>query len=184
MLLTRAACIVVLAGGCVWPGGDDAPSDCDLTGDLDAEIVFADQLGTVARVADQPNVPLISAPQGGHILLIGARVRATVTSCSVEVNAALRDPATSRVIGLEQRPVTIASHGTEWAGPPPMIGLSDIANVAVCPSAAISTSIDAHPYQVEVRVDVAGLAIAHATATITPTCNDTYCHMDCSPAGN
>lgn len=184
MLLTRALCMVALAGGCVWPGGDDAPSECDLTGDVEAEIVFADQAGVVARVADQPNVPLISAPQGGHILLIGARVHAKLASCSVEVNAALRDPATSRVIGLEQRPVTIASNGGDWAGPPPTIGLSDLANLAVCPSAAITTSLDAHPYQVEVRVVAAGLAIAHTTATIMPTCGDTYCHMDCSPGGN
>ncbi len=183
MLLSRV-CVLALAGGCVWPGGDDAPSACELTGDLDAEIVFADQGGAVMRVADQPNVPLVSAPQGGHILLIGARVRASVESCSVEVNAALRDPTTSRVIGLEQRPMTISSYGGEWAGPPPSIGLSDLANVAVCPSSVVTTSIDAHPYQVEVRVVAAGIAIANATATITPTCSDTYCHMDCSPAGN
>lgn len=184
MLLSRALCVVALVGGCVWPDGDDAPSDCDLTGELEAEIVFADQAGTVARVADQPNVPLVSAPQGGHILLIGARVRATVKSCSVEVNAALRDPATNRVIGLEQRPMTISSYGGEWAGPPPSIGLSDLANVAVCPSSVATTSIDAHPYQVEVRVVAAGIAIANATATITPTCSDQYCHSDCSPGGN
>ncbi len=183
MLLARITCLLALAGGCVWPGGDDAPSDCDLSGTLDAQIVFADQAGAVRRVADDPNVPLVSAPQGGHILLLGARVHATVTSCSVEINAALRDPTTGRVIGLEERPVTISSYGGDWAGPPASVGLSDLANVAVCPSSAVTTAVDAHPYQVEVRVTAAGVAIANATATITPTCSDTYCHMDCSPSG-
>lgn len=184
MLLTRLAAIAALAGGCVWPGGDDEPSACELGADLDAEIVFADQMGTVARVADQPNVPLIAAPQGGHILLVGARVRATVKSCAVVVNAALRDPATNRVLGLEERPVTISSYGGEWAGPPPAVGLSDLANVAVCPSAIASASIDAHPSTLEVRISASGIEIAHATATITPTCSDSYCHGDCSPVGN
>jgi len=183
VLLNRAVFLLALAGGCIWPGGDDEPEDCDLSAGLDAEIVFANQMGTVARVADQPNVPLITAPQGGHILLIGARVHATVKSCSVDVNAALRDPATNRVLGLEERPITISSNGGEWAGPPPSVGLSDMANVAVCPSSAATTSVDAHPYQVEVRIVSAGTTIANATATITPTCNDSYCRNDCAPGG-
>jgi hypothetical protein len=77
------------------------------------------------------------------------------------------------------------SHGWDCdRGFPPSIGLSDLAKVAVCPSEVVTTSIDAHPYQVEVRVVAAGIAIASDPATITPTCGDTYCHMDCSPAGN
>lgn len=183
MLLTRALALVTLVGGCIWPGGDDEPSSCTLAAGLDAEIVFADQMGKVARVADQPNVPLVSAPQGGHILLIGARVHAQVPSCAVEINAALRDPVTNRVIGLEERPITIANHGDDWAGPPSSIGLSDLANVAVCPQAAVPTSIDGHPYLVEVRIAVSGTEIAHASATITPTCSDSYCHSDCAPGG-
>jgi len=184
VLLNRALCVLALLGGCIWPGGDDEPADCSLSGGLDAEIVFADQMGKVAPVTDQQTVPLIAAPQGGHILLLAARVRANVTSCVVDINAALRDPATNRVIGLEERPIKISSYGGEWAGPPASAGLSDLANVAVCPSSAVTTSVDAHPYRVEVRVVAAGVTIGTTTATITPTCNDSYCRNDCAPGGS
>lgn len=184
MLLARTACLLVFASGCMLWSGDETPSACILDQLVDAQIVYADQDGNVRAVDDDPNVPLVSAPQGGHILLIGARLHAKVTSCTVDVNAALRDPTNSRVIGLEQRPLTISSYGSDWAGPPVSAGLSDLTNVAVCPNEAAVTAIDGFPFRIEVRViGSGGTVIANPSAMIMPTCGDTYCHMDCSPPG-
>ncbi len=79
--------------------------------------------------------------------------------------------------------MTVANQdGGEWASPADPAGLSDLANVGVCPSSAASTSINDHEFQLEVRVtDVGGATVAEQTVTITPTCNqDSYCQADCA----
>ena len=124
MLLKRAALLLLLAG---CPSDDDLP-ECTMVGQDDVMIVASDPYSVISDVSDGSQVPLMSAPQGGHIMLVGARVRAA-HDCQLSATASLRDPVTNRVIGLEQRPLLLERGNNGWATPKQ--GLSAMPNVAV-----------------------------------------------------
>jgi len=159
------------------PGGADA---------ADVVLVAQGDGGQLEDLVDGAAVPLIAAPQGGHILLIGARVRG-VSGCSVQINAALRDPCNNRVVGLEDRPITLQDRGDGWAVPIDPGELANYANVAVCPVQAAAHDLHGNLFELEVRIsDDAGTVLAERTAMIRPTCgpDDTYCRCDCDLDGD
>ena len=99
---------------------------------------------------------------------------------SEQVSAALRDMSTNLVVGLEQRPVTLHRRSDGWAIPPDPAALSDLANVAVCPSSA-TTSIDGVPFRVEVKVIGLTTADSPSASTIgVPICDSDYCRNECA----
>ncbi|MGN6109107.1 MAG: hypothetical protein ACTHU0_28635 [Kofleriaceae bacterium] len=176
--LAGLAAIAALVPGCP-PGGDDDPTPAPSCETGEIELVYG-QYDQQHDLADGDAVPLLAAPQGGHILLIGARAR-SATRCSVVVNAALRDPCNQRVVGLDERSVVVEPRSDGWAIPGAH-GLADYANVAVCPSAAAGDDVFGLPYQLEVRISAShgGPVIATFQRTITPTCTDDYCRSDCA----
>jgi hypothetical protein len=172
VLLNRAALLVVLAG---CP--EQTLPECDVIDSTSVMLVASDYNDTMIDVKDGSQVPLLGAPQGGHILLVGARVR-TKTDCQLIANAALRDPVTQRVLGLEERPLLLDKRADGWAVP--RHGLDAMPNVAVCPSAAAATPIFNHEYKLEVTLSTLdGAPVATASAMITPTCTDAWCEGDC-----
>ena len=176
MLLKRAALLVVLSG---CPLYETTLPECNVIDTSSVMLVAADLDGRMIDVTDGTQIPLIGAPQGGHILLVGASVRAG-NDCQLIATAALRDPASNRVIGLEQRPLLLEKHSNGWAKP--RQGLDAMPNVAVCPSAAATSSIYNHEYKLEVSLmTLDGAEIANASAMVTPTCpaGDMYCQNDC-----
>jgi hypothetical protein len=187
VLLARVAAIAVLGvlAGCPaepLPTCHVAPPDGGALGggsnELEAVLVVADGNGTLTEITDGAQVPLVAAPQGGHIMLVGAKLRGT-TDCMLDATGALRDPATGRVIGLDKRSLLLTTGGDGWARPsdPP---LSSMPNVAICPSAATSTPIDGNPFTLELTLVDGSTTVATLTATVTPACaGDTYCHDDC-----
>lgn len=177
MLLRRAALLLVLAG---CPHGDDESSDlpeCTAVGQNDVVIVAADPFSVMSDVTDGSQVPLMAAPQGGHIMLVGARVRAS-NDCQLSATASLRDPVTDRVIGLEQRPLLLERGNDGWAVPKQ--GLWAMPNIAVCPS-SVTTKIDGQPFLLEVSLaTLDGAPLVSLSAMVTPTCADNFCRSDCS----
>lgn len=194
MLLRASVLAVAVAAvlpACGGGGNDDAPPAPSCQGAADGappeiEIVYGDFGGTGGPGPADGGavVPLISAPQGGHILLIGVRVHgvAATADCSMQVSAALRDTCNNRVIGLEQRPVNLRDDGTGWAAPVDPDGLSNYANVAVCPTVSAAHDLHDATFQVEVKLlDQHGGVLAEKTEPVTPVCQpgDTYCLCDC-----
>lgn len=178
MLLGRAALLTVLVPGCLF---EDPPPPCMLDTDTPIELVYADQNGNLEGVVANGEVPLVRAPQGGHILLIGAKLKVTGDSCQGQINAALRDMTNNRVVGLEQRPITIHSSGDGWASPADPAGLSDLANLAVCPNFTASSNIHDNVYQLEVRMmDPSEAHHCETTALVRPTCDGEYCRQECA----
>jgi hypothetical protein len=176
MLLKRAFLLVLLAG-CPSP---ELP-ECDLLSTTDVVLVAEDPNSVISDVTDGSQVTLMSAPQGGHILLAGARVRAS-SDCQLAATASLRDPNTQRVIALEQRPLLLDKRADGWAVP--QQGLNAMPNIAVCPNSAASTSVDGHPFLLEVSLaTLDGTPIVTASAMVTPTCADSYCTGDCAGPG-
>lgn len=170
----RAALLLLLAG---CPNHGDELPECNAVGPDDVVIVASDPYSVISDVTDGSQVPLMSAPQGGHIMLVGARVR-TSKDCQLAATASLRDPVTNRVIGLEQRPLLLERGTNGWAMP--MQGLAAMPNVAVCPS-SVTTMIVDHPFLLEVSLaTLDGEPLVTTHAMITPTCPDNFCRSDCS----
>ena len=61
-------------------------------------------------------VPLIFPPQGGFVVLVGARVHG-LDHTSVTITASLRDAISTPVLSLEMRPVQLAVGADGWASP-------------------------------------------------------------------
>jgi hypothetical protein len=173
-VLLRATALLVLAG-CPEP----TLPECDVIDAASVMLVASDYEDKMIDIKDGSQVTLLGAPQGGHILLVGARVRAA-TDCQLIATASLRDPVSQRVIGLEQRPLLLDKRADGWAVP--RHGLDAMPNVAVCPSAAATTPIYNHEYKLEVALTTLdGAPVATVSAMITPACapNDGYCEGDC-----
>ena len=173
MLLTRAALLLLVAG---CPGNDELPS-ARTSGASDVMIVASDPFSVITDVKDGSQVPLMAAPQGDDIMLVGARIRASY-DCQLAATASLRDPVTNRVIGLEQRPLLLERGHDGWATPKQ--GLAAMPNIAVCPS-AVTTKIDGQPFLLEVALSTLdGEPLVSVSAMVMPTCIDNFCRSDCS----
>jgi hypothetical protein len=169
------ALLIAACGG----DDDDTLGDCSGIEPASAVLVASNAAGVIADVSEGAEVELIAAPQGGHILLVGARIKAD-GGCKLDATGALRDIATSRVIGLEQRPMLLEPAAGGYVMP--RQGLDAMPNVAVCPSAAATTSVDANPYRLELHLATSeGETITDLAATVTPTCTSDYCRSDCAP---
>jgi len=191
-VLLRVAVVLVALGGCPSPahnqcaipdggalgGGPGGTNDV-----LEAELVAADQSGNLVTLHDGDHVPLMRAPQGGHILLIGARVH-TDDTCNLDATGSLRDTASNRVIGLDERTLYVAATGDGWAAPQQPVDLNAMPNVAVCPTSATTAAVNGNPYQLEIAITNAGAQVADLKITAIPTCaaDDTYCAQECGPS--
>lgn len=142
------------------------------------ELVKIDQDEVVRDVAACGAVDIVKPPQGGKVIFIG--VRATnLDGCGIDLNAALRDPATQQVIGAEERTVNLvpiaarAGWGeTSASGNFHDVGYSDFANIAVCPNVtARDVQRDAHLLDVKVT-DKAG-RVGRAQMIVVPRCAQT-----------
>ena len=172
MLLSRIAVLACLAG---CPDTWGPLQECtDVT---DVMLVSSTLDDEMMDISDGSRVPLLGAPQGGHILLVGARVR-SAQNCKLTANAALRDPTNQRVIGLEERSLLLDHRSDGWAVP--REGLDSMPNVAVCPSSAATTAIYDRTFLLEMKLTSPSGTITR-TAQITPTCTTEYCRGDCSP---
>jgi hypothetical protein len=166
-------------GGCLIFGGDDDDNPCSIDGATELAISFADETGDVQDVTEGGAVPLIGAPQGGFIILIGPRVRAASSACQLLIQAGLRDPASNREIGRDRRLLQIHQRADGWSTPTDPASLADLANVPVCPT-SVTSAIDGKPFRLELEIlDDGGRAITATSAMIRPTCNNAFCRSNC-----
>jgi len=189
-VLLRAAAICVLLAGCpapthnqcAIPDGGALGGGPGGTNGLEAELVAADQSGNLVTLHDGDHVPLMRAPQGGHILLVGARVHSDDT-CDLDATGSLRDTASNRVIGLDERTLYVTATGDGWAAPQQPVDLNAMPNIAVCPTSATTAAINGNPYQLEIAITTGGSQVADLKIMAIPTCgtDDTYCAQECGP---
>lgn len=181
---------IVLLAGLVACGGPhtEAPDamPCEV-GDVaqapEMQVIYRTTAGEAAPLADGATLPLTVPPQGGHILLVGVRVK-NVDLCNATIQVALKDPNTARVAGIERRPVAwhIADDG--FAEPAQPFEISDYANVPVCPNANLAQNIYDAPWTLEVRFYDAEENPTEQVLTVTPTCDEDldpqYCRCECA----
>jgi hypothetical protein len=188
VLLKRLAFALVLlgVGGCPANPGECKLPDPSMLGGangdgLEAQLVAADNAGAMHVISDGDPVTLMRAPQGGHILLVGARIHNDDT-CQLDATGSLRDTASNRVLGLDERSMYLTKTGDGWSQPE--ASLSAAPNVAVCPNSATTAAVAGNIYQLEIAlVDSSGAQVADVKANVIPTCDadDTYCTQECGP---
>jgi len=182
-VLLRISTLLVIAG-CPSPSHNQcAIPDAGALGGtngLEAELVASDGNGNLVTLHDGDHVPLMRAPQGGHILLVGARVHSDDT-CDLDATGSLRDTASNRVIGLDERTLNVAATGDGWAAPHQPVDLNAMPNIAVCPTSATTAAIDGNSYQLELAISTSGSQVADLKIMAIPTCatDDTYCAQEC-----
>ncbi|MEZ4403741.1 MAG: hypothetical protein R3B06_27200 [Kofleriaceae bacterium] len=168
---TCAATMLLLGCGGVDAVPVDAPTDptrCSSTiGDRRAPIELIPVALEDVVIADGDRVSLLAPPQGGIVLVAGVRAK-NVDGCATQITAALRDPVSNALVGVETRPAPLYAGADGWGHPitPTFFAL---ANVAVCPATAATRDIFDQPWIVEFQLED-GARRAVASRTITPTC--------------
>ncbi|MBI1945664.1 MAG: hypothetical protein HYS27_08210 [Deltaproteobacteria bacterium] len=135
------------------PEPDAGPADC-FVGDPgqppELQLVYRTAQGEMADLVDGGEVPLIIPPQGGHVVIIGARLR-NVNVCGLQMSALLRDTCTNRILGREGRPIYVEKSADGWAVPIAPERLDNYVNINACPNLVSSRDVDQQPYQLELR---------------------------------
>jgi hypothetical protein len=181
--------IAVLAplGGCHHSSTNDTPCTSFIGSEsiaTEMTIVARTVEGSAMAVVEGGPIPVLGAPQGGDVMFAGVRAR-NLNGCGVNVTAALRDEGTDRIIGLDGRPVNLTPGPDGWGMPSDPIGLSDWANIPVCPSAAATRSVVGSAYLLQFTLTDQGGRTAQASLHVIPFCGDPqtagYCTTLCAP---
>ena len=128
---------------------------------------------------DGGSLTIVPPPQGGFIVMVGARAR-NLDPCGVMLTVALRDPHTQQV-RLDARTVNLQTSTAtpDWVETSSQ--LAGVANVPVCPNQWASTDIYGQAFQLEVTVEDSAHRRAMTTLQVSPACStDKTFAMGCS----
>lgn len=167
-LLSFTLAVAGCSGGGSAP--DAEPVRCplgDFAGEPMLEITHLD--ANFAMTMTQPNtqVPLVFPPQGGWILLLGARAT-NIDGCRLSLTTSIRDVGSPSVISLDRRPAQLEPTGDGWG----LTKISSYGNLPVCPQPATTRDLYDQPYEVTVELEDADGRHASKTVTVTPVCPD------------
>jgi len=179
--LLATAASLLLPAGC---GGHDAGTDAALKpcpiGDLNApaelEIVHLDATDTVMQTQAMAQVPLLPPPQGGWIVLLGARAR-NIDGCQVTLTTALVDGCDQQIIQIDKRPTHLVPDADGWG----TSTVTTFSNLPVCPQLTAKRDLHDVPYNVQVVIEDTGGHKASAAVTVVPACppGDALCMCQC-----
>src|SRR5690606_16736896 len=113
-------------------GGAEAQSECPDRLELRiAEIVEED--APLAQLSDGDALHLWNAPQGGHVVTVGAEVRGTQSDI-VAIEARLLDPETGDLVKDDLRSIVMKPiEGGEGWKSPDIRSRNQVAHIAMCP---------------------------------------------------
>jgi hypothetical protein len=176
-----AASLLLLAGcgGKHDAGSDAGPKSCpigDLTAPAELEIVHLDASNTVIQTQSMAQVPLLPPPQGGFIVLLGARAR-NIDGCQVTLTTALVDDCDQQPLQIDRRPTRLEPGADGWG----TSTVTTFGNLPVCPDLTAKRDLHDVPYDIKVVVEDTSGHKASATLTVVPTCQpgDALCMCQC-----
>jgi hypothetical protein len=177
--LLATAASLFLPAGCSDTGTDGGPKPCpigDLTAPAELEIVHLDANFAVIQTQPMAQVPLLPPPQGGWIVLLGARAR-NIDGCQVTLTTALVDDCDRQIIQIDKRPTHLEPGPDGWG----TSTVTTFGNQPVCPQLTAKRDLHDVPYDVMVVIEDSGGQKASATLTIVPTCrpDDELCMCQC-----
>jgi hypothetical protein len=145
-------------------------------------IMYRSRDGMAVDATDGAHVPLIFPPQGGFVMLVGARVH-RFDPASVTITASLRDALDSPVLTLEMRPVELATGIDGWASPANPSDMFDWANLPTCPLAMATRNLYDQTYVLRIAAVDGGGTMAEQRLSIVPACeagaNGDMCRCQC-----
>jgi hypothetical protein len=177
-------------------GGDDAsaePAESETsTSDVASdELVvlpaqFTEESMPMRMLSDGDPVDLWNAPQGGHVVLFGAKVK-NMTTDVANIKVRFRRPDTGLIVAEEGRSVKMVPVPDEPdTKQPDLRSRSQVANVPLCPS--IMLGIVDEPFDVEVLVTAlytqpvqSGTGKVKVVARCSTPSDEAFCRCDCGP---
>jgi hypothetical protein len=156
-------------------GGPDPIVECfygDESLDPEGELVFMDENFEMQDLVPAGPIPAILPPQGGKVILVGARVR-NMDLCSLQANGGVFDDCQrpARIIGREGRGIAMDVNDAIGFGEPrDPDTLNNYVNIPLCPNFSSSRDIDGEPYRVEIRFSDRARRSLVLTADIAPYC--------------
>jgi hypothetical protein len=172
--------------------GEEAAPDAAVEADDPAALVvfpaqFIDEHSPMRMLADGDPVDLWSAPQGGHVVLIGAKVR-NLNSDTAMLRARFRNPSNRFIIAEDGRTVKMLPvPGEPGMMQPDIRSFSQVANAPVCPSYNGMGIVDG-TFDVEVTVTAlytdpvqTGGATIRVVARCSTPDDEAHCRCDCGP---
>ena len=185
-MLTRVHPVALAGAIALGCGGGEPHPDASETqpcpiGDLGApaelEIVHLDAQNTVVESTAMMAVPLIQPPQGGWIVLLGARAR-NIDGCRISLTTALIDPCNDEILKIDQRPTKLIVGSDGWG----VSSVTAFSNLEVCPHIASTRDLDDVPYILRVRIEDDEGRKAQTEITLVPTCpaGMAMCNCQCA----
>ncbi|HWA78251.1 MAG TPA: hypothetical protein VG937_38210 [Polyangiaceae bacterium] len=139
--------------------------------------------GELASAATGSELPLITPPQGGQILLVGPRAR-NLRGCHVVLATALVDDESGAVLTVDRRPIVLEPTAGDALAPKNPSGLSNYANVAACPVAGLTRPVNGTAYTLDMTVTDEAERSAQRWLQVIPSCMDgstaNACRCECS----
>ncbi len=182
LLLAAAAIAVAGCEACIVPtdsGGEgegEAPQlECfygDKDADPEGELVYRTVDQQLATLVDGQEVPMILPPQGGKVILIGARVK-NMDLCSLQANGGMFDGCQTppRIIGREGRGLQMKiNEDLGMAEPDRPETLNNYVNIPLCPNFTAVRDADGEPFNLEIRFSDRAQRSLILKATVTPVC--------------
>jgi hypothetical protein len=175
-----AALVVVF--GCGGESRSDAPEaqHCpigDMAAPAELEIVHLDARNAVINTQPMQTVPLLAPPQGGWIVLLGARAR-NIDGCRVKLTTALIDACNNEIIQVDQRPTLLEKTSDGWG----VSSATTFGNLPVCPQLTATRDLHDVPYIMQVTLEDDDGRKATAKITVVPVCpeNTPLCTCQCA----
>jgi hypothetical protein len=148
---------------------------------------FTEESTPMRMLAEGDPVDLWNAPQGGHVVLFGAKVK-NMTTQVANIKVRFRRPDTGLIVAEEGRSVKMVPVPDEPGTLQPDIrSRSQVANVPLCPSYTSLGIVD-QTFDVEVLVTAlytdpveTGTARLKVVAKCSTPSDETFCRCDCGP---
>jgi hypothetical protein len=161
----------ILFAGC--SSGDKTPDALvrcplgDPNGPAQLEIYHQDRNFASVKTTAGAQVPLIAPPQGGWIVLLGARAT-NLDGCHVNLTVSFREACGGPVIQVDRRPTRIDDTGDGWG----MTNTSAFGNLPICPEVSAAHDLHDQPYEVTVTLEDLDGKKASKSIVIEPICPD------------
>jgi hypothetical protein len=181
-----------------WDGSEagadevDVPRDAGPEDDAEQPLVilpaqFTEEDMPMRMLSPGDPVDLWSAPQGGHVVLLGAKVK-NLTSDTITLKVRFRDPDTGLIVAEEARTVKMLPvDGEPGVMQPDIRSRSQVSNVPLCPSYDSRGVVD-QTFDVEVLVTALysePMESASATIRVVARCStpedEAACRCECGP---
>jgi hypothetical protein len=177
-----ALAFAVLATAALGCGGEDPPQTkpCPI-GDMSAapelQIVHLDAQNTVITTQPMQVVPLLQPPQGGWIVLLGARAR-NIDGCRLTLTTVLIDGCNGEILDLDQRPTVLVEGSDGWG----VSSATTFGNLPVCPHLTAARDQHNAPYRMQVVIEDDDGRKATSELTLVPACppNTPLCTCQCA----